>query len=154
RMRPLSTEKARNEILRLMLRSLLAERFNLTVHADQRELPIFNLVVGKNGPKLQQAVPRDCAAPGVRCHNLSGGLRTGLEGHTVTMADLAKNLTPFSGRLVFDKTGIDGDFDIQIAPWTRAEQPSSPGVLSGLEPPPDPSNPDLFTVIQQLGLRL
>ncbi len=37
---------------RLMLRNLLAERFRLTAHNGTREMPVYNLVVGKNGPKL------------------------------------------------------------------------------------------------------
>lgn len=41
------------EQVRLMLRSLLAERFQLRLHRETKELPVYNLVVGKNGPKLK-----------------------------------------------------------------------------------------------------
>jgi uncharacterized protein (TIGR03435 family) len=41
--------------LNLMLQGLLAERFGLKIHREQKELPIYALVVGKNGPKLKES---------------------------------------------------------------------------------------------------
>jgi uncharacterized protein (TIGR03435 family) len=38
-----------------MLQNLLAERFKMTMHREKRELPVYALVVGKNGPKLKKA---------------------------------------------------------------------------------------------------
>jgi len=38
-----------------MLQALLAERFKLTIHRDKKELPVYALIVGKNGPKLTEA---------------------------------------------------------------------------------------------------
>jgi len=45
-----------------MLQALLASRFKLAVHRASRELPVYTLVVGKNGPKLKKAP--EAAAPG------------------------------------------------------------------------------------------
>jgi uncharacterized protein (TIGR03435 family) len=47
----------------LMLQALLAERFGLKVHKESKDLPIYSLVVGKNGPKLKKAenLPPDAA---------------------------------------------------------------------------------------------
>jgi uncharacterized protein (TIGR03435 family) len=44
-----------------MLQNLLAERFKLTLHREKKDLPMYALVVGKNGPKLKESV--DDAAP-------------------------------------------------------------------------------------------
>ena len=40
----------------VMLQNLLAERFKLTLHREKKELPMYALVVGKNGPKLKESV--------------------------------------------------------------------------------------------------
>jgi uncharacterized protein (TIGR03435 family) len=53
------------EQFQLMLQNLLAERFKLTLHHETKELPIYALVVGKNGPKLKESADDDAsAAPG------------------------------------------------------------------------------------------
>jgi uncharacterized protein (TIGR03435 family) len=49
---------------RTMLQNLLADRFKLKVHRELREMPVYALVVGKNGPKLKPSAPD--AAPGGR----------------------------------------------------------------------------------------
>jgi uncharacterized protein (TIGR03435 family) len=48
-----------------MMQKLLAERFKLTVHHENREMALFSLVVAKNGPKFKEAVetPRQGTAP-------------------------------------------------------------------------------------------
>ncbi len=46
---------AKPEDVPKMLQTLLAERFKLTVHREQKTLPVYALGVGKNGPKLQKS---------------------------------------------------------------------------------------------------
>jgi uncharacterized protein (TIGR03435 family) len=46
--------KAKEQV-KLVLRSLLKERFKLALHTEQKDIPVFNLVVGKNGPKLKES---------------------------------------------------------------------------------------------------
>jgi uncharacterized protein (TIGR03435 family) len=50
-----------------MLQNLLAERFKLTLHREKKDLPMYALVVGKNGPKLKESVdepaPKEGDAP-------------------------------------------------------------------------------------------
>jgi len=52
------------EQFRIMLQNLLAERFNLKVHHDTKELPMYALVVGKNGPKMKESVETPPPAEG------------------------------------------------------------------------------------------
>lgn len=51
------------EQLRVMLQNLLAERFKLSIHRDTKELPMYSLIVGKNGPKLKESVEAPPAPP-------------------------------------------------------------------------------------------
>ena len=55
----------REEQMKLMLQTLLADRFKLTLHHDTKELPLYALVVAKNGPKFHAAAvaPGDSAPP-------------------------------------------------------------------------------------------
>jgi uncharacterized protein (TIGR03435 family) len=54
---------ATKEQFQQMLQNLLAERFNLTLHHETKELPMYALVVGKGGPKLKESVEEDAATP-------------------------------------------------------------------------------------------
>ncbi len=47
-----------------MLQTLLTERFQIKFHRDKKELPVYALVAGKNGPKLQESDPNDNSLPG------------------------------------------------------------------------------------------
>ncbi len=61
------TPDERNETRRRMLQALLADRLKLAVRSDTKELPVYNLVIGKNGSKLKESKPDDPAtapAPG------------------------------------------------------------------------------------------
>src|SRR5262245_14837795 len=78
----------RNQQLRLMMQSLLADRFKLVLHREQREIPVYALVVAPGGTKLQPALadrkcpdrpdPNDRWA--ARCGVLSGGPAGGVKG--------------------------------------------------------------------------
>ena len=70
----------------------------------------------------------------------------------VTMADFARNLGPFTGRPVVDKTGLTGAFDFDLS-WTPEQGPPGP---DGGPPPPAPGDGvSLYTAVQeQLGLKL
>jgi uncharacterized protein (TIGR03435 family) len=119
----------------LMIQTLLAERFKLAVHRETRTLPVYELVVAKNGPQLTPA-----ASGGRSGTNSSNGNVTATN---VSMAELAHQLSRTSavGRPVFDKTGIEGAFDFtyEYAP----DDNDSAG------------RPSIFTALQQkLGLKL
>jgi len=132
---------------RQMIKSLLADRFQLKLHPDTRELPIYNLVVGKNGPKL--SLWKDSPGPMVK------GQRGKLTCQKVSTAMLAKALTRRLDRTVTDLTGLTGDYDFTLE-WTPDEtQGPRPTEISDRQPGTSELGPSIFTALQeQLGLKL
>src|SRR5262249_10141478 len=129
-----------------------AERFQLALHREGRQQPIFTLIVTKNGPKLSKARHDTCAESTIDhpCGGFRIANRSRMFGDTVTIAQFAAQLTYMMGRMVVDKTGIAGLYDIHVE-WT----PEHFGPEPGAEVKPDEANGTLFTAVQeQLGLRL
>ena len=134
-----------------MLRALLEDRFQLKVNHETREMPVYTLLVAKNGPKL----------------NLSTGASRGVQMRPGTLtftksttATLAAQLSLLTGRVVIDKTGLEGDYDFELR-WAQEPGQGSPdafglsAVASDTPPPVDANGPSIFTALQeQLGLRL
>lgn len=121
------------EQLKRMIQALLAERFQLKIHRETRDLTIYSLVVGKNGPKLQAST--DASASGM---SMGPGQLT---GRKVAMKMFASMLEQQLGRVVVDNTGIPGEFDIRLE-WAKDQTPDAAGA-------------SIFTALQeQLGLRL
>ncbi len=156
----------------LMLQSLLADRFKLTMHRDTKELPIYALVLakkdGKLGPGLAQSKEGGCVVPdpskplprpepgklpAMSCANMIMNPRF-LRAVSVPAAKFAVGLSRIIGRTVVDQTGLTGNFDISLD-WTPDEaqyMQLPPGVA-----PPAPSDApiSIFTAMQeQLGLKL
>jgi len=126
-----------------MLQNLLAERFQLKLHRSTKEVPVYALVVAKNGPKLKVSV-EDPDAPKPRGTLWSGG-RKRFEVNGRTMANLAHMLESDADRPVIDMTGLEGTYDIRLE---FADTKSTFGSQ-------DPQAPELFTALtEQLGLRL
>jgi uncharacterized protein (TIGR03435 family) len=89
-----------------MLRALLAERFGLKVHTEQRELKVYTLLVAKGGIKMHPA-----AAGGERMRENNA---TGVVARSISMQELAEYLSdPLSAALV-DGTGLPGRYDLAI----------------------------------------
>ncbi len=156
-------QKADYAHLRLMLQSLLEDRFKVRLHRDTKELPIYSLVVAKGGPKIRlspdQTAPDVNGPPPTGAGPNRGGLQAGagmLIGNAIPLPQFATILSRTAlDRLAIDKTNLAGRFDFQLhwAPDTR-EPPIDPG---GTTPSPaSPSDyPSIFTAIQeQLGLKL
>jgi len=126
----------------LMLRSLLADRFKLAVHNETKEAPIYELVVAKNGPKLQPAKPDQPTRM-----TIAGSGKATMEADQISA--LVYQLSLQVGRPVVDKTGLTGKYDIKLE-WTRDSGPGSVDSASA-----DVSGPSIFTAVQeQLGLKL
>ena len=161
---------------RMMLRTLLAERFKLVAHTETRELPVYALVLSRKdgtlGPQLRRS-ETDCAAPRAErgaqpppasnrpapCVMGFGFGRLTATGMTmVQLADMG--LSRYADRTVIDRTGLAGPFDWTVV-WTPDNLPKrAPGTaaneplrVNGFEI--DPDGPSLFTALQeQLGLKL
>jgi uncharacterized protein (TIGR03435 family) len=156
--------------LRLMLRSLLDDRFQLKIHKETRELPIYSLVVARKegkGAGLVESPGGDCSAAAtsqdsppngsrgraIPCGTVNPGFGriSGRRGH---ISQLADRLSTILGRTVVDNTGLAGTYDIDLS-WTP-----DPVMEPGQAPPPERSVPEtsglsLFTAIEeQLGLKL
>jgi uncharacterized protein (TIGR03435 family) len=131
--------------LRMMLRALVAERFQVALHRETRELPVYALMVGKSGPKI-----REVKGDGKTAMNL-GAVEGGIEFRQTSMAELAARLTgkPFRlDRPVLDKTALDGTFNFTIKLAENNAELKSKFERGN----PDPS--DLSGSLQEIGLKL
>jgi uncharacterized protein (TIGR03435 family) len=129
-------ERSRQQVLQ-MVQSLLEDRFHLVLHRETRQLPVYNLVVGKTGPRLQ-------AADSTASSNFSQKMGQ-LNTRKMSMKTLGELLAADLKRPVRDETGLQGDFAFTLE-WTRGLGESDAGTSS---------LPSLFTAVQeQLGLRL
>jgi uncharacterized protein (TIGR03435 family) len=149
-------ERATLAEINLMIRALLVDRFGLSARVEQRESPVFMLVVnrddGKLGPAIAPAAGADCQSPGdERCRMLVGfGV---LEGTGQPMRLLASTLTNIVGRPVVDMTFLEGRYDFKVT----FTPDNGRGAGREPEPPsqPVPDAPSIFTALQeQLGLKL
>ena len=140
--------------LRTMMQKLLAERFKLKFHHEQRELPAYVLTVGKTGEKLTKTQFPDSALPGL-------GMRPGPGGVTLNVRSAAiPEFTSFLQMIVLDRpvvdqTGLTGKYDFQCK-FTPDDSQFN-GHPPKLPPETDTteSSPNLFDAMQQqLGLKL
>jgi uncharacterized protein (TIGR03435 family) len=137
-----------------MLQALLAERFKLAVHRESKELPVYALVVGKNGPKLKESSP-DNHAPTRMSTGQNGSRHIEL---TQTATALGDYLSPFLGRPVLDLTGLNGSYqvvlDIAGEDFRIAGRPARPDSERPGDANSDPSGASIFASVEQLGLKL
>ena len=162
----------------LMLRSLLEDRFRLAAHMDKRELPVYALVRARKGGQLGPSLVRsavDCAAlaasrgrgaapspPAGQLAPCSSSVSPGaITARSQTMAQLAAALSRLTntgsslGRLIVDRTGLDGYFDVDLR-FTPERVPTfGPGGPPPGMPAVDPNAASIFAAMQeQLGLKL
>jgi bla regulator protein blaR1 len=151
------------QIQEQMLQALLLVRFKLTVHRESKQVPVYELVVVKTGPRLKEDDSNPAGAKGADGKPLAGSYLRMLgmgkvAAHEFTMEQLANFLMqpPIGlGRPVMDKTGLAGryNFTLEWTPDPAFSPASAPGPVGGL--PPNTSGPSIFTALEeQLGLRL
>jgi uncharacterized protein (TIGR03435 family) len=138
-----------------MLQTLLAERFQLRVHTELRELPIYVLTIARGGEKLKKLEEQCTPGPNGFC----GGYvtRVGqITGQKASMTQLADTLSAIMDRPVIDKTGLMALFNDVRLEWTPDEtQYKTWGTGAYARPVSDSSGPSIFTAVQeQLGLKL
>jgi len=121
-----------------MLVRLLATRFGLAVHPQETSMPVYLLVLDKNGPKLQ---PSDSATTNLRSGRGLISIQGGSDAFDVLTFELSWRL----GRPVLNRSGLSGPYHIELT-WSPDDNPS---------PSNTPAGPSIFTAIQeQLGLKL
>jgi len=121
---------------RLMMQTVLADRYQLKAHLETREMPVYKLVVAHGGPKLRENVQE--SNPGASFFQPRDW------GNYGTMEDLANKLSGPTGGVVIDRTGLGTKTFVYFLKWTSDSQS---GMAGGA--------PSIFTAIEeQLGLRL
>jgi len=136
-----------------MMAAVLEDRFHVKVHIEVKELPVYDLVVTKDGPKFTEsppALPQNADEPKKPSNRGNMGI-SGRDG-SMELTAWANPMTNFVGslsnvvdRTVIDKTGLKGEYDFHMK-WTSDTAP---------QPAADDAAPLLFTAIQeQLGLKL
>jgi uncharacterized protein (TIGR03435 family) len=145
-----------------MLQALLEDRFQLRIHRETREGPVYFLNVARGGPKLHSFTEGSCKPwptpppPQLTkeyCTRMIYGMKPAVEAQGATLDEFSKMLRAVAARPVIDKTGITGRFDIRVE-FSREGTNLIP--LNGPPPATDPGGaPSIFTALQeQLGLKL
>jgi uncharacterized protein (TIGR03435 family) len=151
----------------LMLQSLLEDRFNLKVHRQTKELPVYVLTAAKSGPMLATPQEGSCKnadttervgpAP-LPCGRVGvGAERSGmfLRGAGVDMAEFTKVLSTVVGRTVLDRSGVAGKFDVNLE---FAYDEMTIGIPRPSRRPDSgqpPDGPSIMAALQkQLGLKI
>src|SRR5262245_11600369 len=155
-------ENASQSQINEMFQNLLAGRFDLKFHKDRRKVPVYELVIARNGPKLQQSKSEAAGSS----HNSGNRENHGSGGHaggtSMTTAQLAQMLGQIVGRTVIDKTGLREKYDVRLS-WrpdpgqgvSASDHVPSERLELGASSPTDPNLPSIFTALQeQLGLKL
>jgi uncharacterized protein (TIGR03435 family) len=126
------------ETVRLMLRNLLADRFQLKFHREQKQIAVYVLMVAKGGPRLQEVVKPAQFAYGIKAGRTDGNLRfEGTPG--IPMSAFIAYLQGPAGHPVIDQTGLTGYYAFDLE-WTRD--------------PEDRKNAGILSTLSKVGLRL
>ena len=164
-----------------MMQHLLEERFQIKVHREKKDFPVYVLEVAKSGLKMQESAPdsnpEDARAPlnitgGGSAQGVSVNLGRGssytfgnnkFEARRLNMTALAGNLERFVDRPIVDMTDLKGsyDFALDITDEDYRVMLIHAGANAGVSLPPQAlrlldgaSTPSLFDAMQKVGLKL
>jgi len=156
------------EQMRLMIQTLLEDRFQLLIHHESRSLPVYHLVAtSKGGIKLQPSKKGSCLernsdpvpTPGPSTKTYCGGSEwspQSLIGNAITTQQFTTMLGNILQRPVIDETGFTATFDVRLS-WIPDQMTPglmAPGVTPRPLPSPNSEGPTIFTALADLGLRL
>lgn len=157
----------RMERARAMVQAMLADRFKLVIHREAKIMPVYAIVAGKGGPKLQKADTgeNDCGeeslspignpSGALACHQFSGGRGRGLHGGAVTLSDLANYIQGWADRPIVDQSELWGLYKIDTTPWLPIELGLNPPPVGAKQDGVDMADlPTIFGVFEKLGLKL
>jgi uncharacterized protein (TIGR03435 family) len=133
------------DIRRSMMLQVLVERCKLKYHKETRELPIYNLVIAKNGPKFKET-------PADKKENQTGGFGQ-ISEDNFEMKQMPAMLSGYARRPVVDKTGLTGKYSISLK-WNPYADQDVPAWLMDRFPD-SKGRPGIFDALEeQLGLKL
>jgi uncharacterized protein (TIGR03435 family) len=127
--------------IREMLRTLLADRFKFVAHREVKQLPVYTLVLGKDGSKMQEVKDDPPREPSFEPGRGEFGVR--LVFKNMVLTGLVNYLANVMGSPVTDQTGLKGryNFELEFVPPGRTMAADAGG--------------DVFEAVQeQLGLKL
>lgn len=111
----------------LMLQGLLADRFRMQCHKENRTASISELTVAKSGLKMRESSPQNVGPPepgatappvGARWTQGFSDGKIEVMANRVSMRQIIVWLSDQTGREIVDKTGLTGTYDVAIS-WTR-----------------------------------
>jgi uncharacterized protein (TIGR03435 family) len=166
---------ATKEAFQGMMQVLLSERFKLVVHREMKQMQVYELTVGKNGPKFKEAVPKDAPhdddpppaklkrdsdgfpilTPGMSMAMIPGRARVRSENQPIEW--FTEMLSVQLQCPVLDATGLKANYDFTLS-WAFEDRSSaSPPDIGGAPPAAELESyiPSLITAVEsQLGLKL
>src|SRR5262245_27073170 len=132
-----STPAREDEIL-VMLRTLMTDRFQMKFHRENREAPVYALLVEKDGPTFTAS----------RSDNLPERVvsKDSIVFVKASMADLAATLHSFADRIVVDQTGLSGFYDFKLS-FSGVAGNSEASIYGAVEA-------SMLSALQSLGLKM
>lgn len=121
--------------MKRMLQTLLEDRFKLALRRDTKETPVYALVVGQDGPRFHPSQPASDEGP-KPVQGSAGQLLLQNTGMSDLVFALSRRI---ADRIIVDKTGLTGKYDVDMTWYLELGKPNPPSV---------------FTAVQALGLKL
>jgi uncharacterized protein (TIGR03435 family) len=137
---------SKREQVPLMLQKLLADRFKVMLHRENKVMPLYALVTSRRAMKLKEASENGSRSGCTRSFATSPPASLAATCLRMSAADIAQATTALApgyfDRPVVDMTGLTGLYDFTIEWITRGES------VNGSD------GPTIFTAVEQLGLKL